>query len=487
MIGKLYKKSRLIRIVLAISGMILMMCITFSYVQIYDIQSFFRGLPDRNVTTVVPDEGLFEFQGDCQLNNNTSHTTITSLEAPANRPVVKWIMEFSEENYEKFGSKSSKALVDSNGGTWIGHTKSVKGGLIFKGGYTDLPYLTRINPDGLLDWHFEIKSPIKNISPVIALNGYVICLCQIYADHWELTDNIKEYFECYDLKGNRLWVTEIARNKVDPEYIYSLDSKVQRIAKEYFVLESGKKAPFTYNIYSLRDGELMDSFEYSPVFKNGLYFLDEKTFLDLARDEKTSKGILACYGTDLSIKWTNKEFDPDLDHSPQITPDGKIIINDFISFEDRVIYAIDPQSGNTLWKFDQPPAELLTVTESSKIICRNGYQATSKSFPDMTILDSNGQIANSCYFTDRDLLLDYDSAVVYSDDRILCAQHYSGQSFLSMFDLNGNLHWKLSNEDLQLPEKFWSESVSLSPIGKNRIVMEIGEEVSSAYVISLRF
>jgi outer membrane protein assembly factor BamB len=481
MIVKSEKKHKRIGNTAVITVLILIGFLTFIPACFFKTQSLSQGLPTRNVTEIVTDEGLLESQGSSQLNNNSSHITITNLKVPENQPVIEWIMQPDSEKYlDKFGWKNSKILVDSDGRIWIGHEKSIKGA------FPNLPFLTRMNPDGSLDWQIEIKAPIAKISPVIALNGYVICLSQVYSIRVP-TDNVKEYFECYDLKGNRLWVTEIAQNKVDPEMIFSFDSKVMRVSKEYFVLESGIKAPYTYNIYSLRNGELLDNFEYSPVFKNGLFFLDEKTFLDLARDKEASKGILACYSTDLSIKWTNKEFNPDLDYSPQITRDGKIIITDVISFEDRVIYAIDPQSGNTLWKFDQPPAELFTVTESSKIICRNGYKATSKSFPDMTILDSNGQIVNSCYFTDRDLLLDYNSAVVYGDDGILCAQDYYGQSFLSMFDMNGNLHWKLSNKDLQLPEKFWSEHVFLFPVGENRIVMEIGDQVSNAYVISLSF
>ena len=441
-------------------------------IEIRESQARNQEFPARFVSRDLTDEEMGEPPGKYQHDFNIGRTKLAQFASPKEKPQVEWKIEhdFEQRLDRKVRWLSHENLiVDSEGSTWSNYGEG-----------SHMFFLKKINPNGTIAWDINPSPFISYIEPVVVLNGGVVCLLTKYEPENEYGYGPAiQYFEYFDRDGQTIWRTENFRIELFStpyQYNNSEESRTQRIFGDKFIYDFSGKDSTTYKVISLKDGQILDDRDYFAWRGTGPLILDDGKYIGGTYPEIANRDYLTCFNIDGTISWKSEV---DLSYSfqsPILSPDGIL----YCLGNGTDLNALDSNSGELLWSYILhgygPP---FGISANNNVITFE-YIRKNHSTLYISEFDALGKKIKSTNWEKIKPSSPGRNApyVIYEDNSILMGFNKG----ITLFDLDGNTYWTLTQEELGIPPGLSCRSMLIYPAPEDRLVVQGGNWDS--YIIS---
>ena len=390
-----------------------------------------RTVPKRVVKQKLTSEEVKEPPGRSTVYginmNLTSQVKLPSLKL---KPVVKHKIDdlnllHSFEN----------SLVDAEGGVWFSSLGT---------DFFATVKLTRLGPDGDIYWKKTIADLFKfrSCDPVLVSQNAVVCSYTTLKSN--NLYNTVQYLECYDYDGKLMWRTQPVESIHAPR-------STGRISNDRIILpviRENKKTnrnDYFAHIYSLSDGELLETIEFPKWALNVQYDcpieLPGGGWLFFQHGEGENKEIkyLVRYRNDMSVAWKLNTQSKYMDQPPIITEDENVL------FGGRAYFAkINLNTGAIIWKIEDGKNFIpCGITPEGNFVVR---KSTGRNEIELLVLNENGEQLWS--LKRNNIFSGGGDTVIYNDGNILFG-HSDG---LTLANADG-IVWEVTLSDLGYLDK----------------------------------
>ena len=387
--------------------------------------------------------------------------------APRVKPVIEWKKEFEFWGFIEL-------VVDSKGQTW--HS------------FGDCSFCSHsvvcLDKDGNQTWEKKLEAQIT--SPAIVCEGAVI----VFGNGTFMDPNNSIFLECIDLKGNMLWRTVPAKANI-------MMPGVWRLSNDRLMLTVGNDHSGNFNIYSLKNGELLDSIKF-PNWDTGILEIEALEMPD-GGWIGYKKDTIVCYSSDMISQWehvikSSRDLPMNLVSQPMLTQDGNLILGTM----DNLV-SIDGKTGEVIWERAGNYDVCGMTHEGNSML--SVYETSTASLEDLKKLDNIDQVAKALERVEKFLIIDQKGNEVWSiqgNDRYTntgmdTIEYQDGaillgtREHLLLVDKDGSIIWSIDIDEFGVTEKSFGTKWALNPAPDGRIIATISgcDDFHGPYIFSL--
>ncbi|MCX6647135.1 MAG: hypothetical protein NTY09_12385 [bacterium] len=400
--------------------------------------------------------------GRYQVGINIGHTCRVDMDSPEVEPVLLWTESM----------KRGEIILDSEGGIWLPKcdpdsylSDSIK----------------HLRPDGTMDWEkmlipksewgFEFSDDSSEsedwwrnsiVSPVISLQGAVICLATRDEHYSQFSSDLQEtrskvwgysFLECIDLSGNTIWRTQLVRGNI-------INGQAWRVDNDRIAMISSETS---FNVYSISDGELLETITvpgWSACCYTGPYPTEDGGWIiqgDIWDPNSISGGYPYIYRLNLdgSNAWKAEYQTWSFALPVTISDDGIILFGNR-----NGIRAIDINGGSELWCLEGGMYHACGITPDENYVMIG-------SFEDKSILGTLDSAGNQSWSYQIDWPYGgVDDVIIYRDGCILIGD----RNRITLLYPDGSVKWMIDYLDMGVEEDTRTGMWKLNPTPEGGIV-----------------